>query len=331
MSKSIFLFIPAIFIVLLLAAISSKYQLTPKPIPVQISPTPVSETTWQTYRNDQYGFEFQYPSNLKIVDKGNYLEVGYNYVYFPSSDTLFSRVTLNTLKDSASQQQESCKDFFTPDTTVYHNENGTSYYKVCDGYELFSVSNPSHHVQLKFQTTADQILSTFKFTDVTPTTNISKNKLLNTSGWQSIKYKNISFKIPKDWIFNETGLTYNLPSFNNPTPEPTRDPVIFSPEDFGHSLVVREYDGGSRRQWYLNNLKEISFQESDTVNIVFKETKLGNLDVLDVILPSNNLIGANSTLISSGKTIVEVVNQDNNQNPRDSYTDTIISTIKFIN
>lgn len=67
MPKIIFLFIPAIFIVLLLAAISSKYQLTPKLPQVlpTIAPSPslFHEPPWQTYQDQN--ISFVYPSTFE--------------------------------------------------------------------------------------------------------------------------------------------------------------------------------------------------------------------------------------------------------------------------
>ncbi|MFA6519140.1 MAG: hypothetical protein WCV93_05875 [Candidatus Shapirobacteria bacterium] len=85
MPKFIFLFIPAIFIVLLLASISSKYQLIPKTTPIPVLPTPTSTpiTSWKTYENQQYSFEIRYPDNFSQpvtsrLDNGSRIEIKSN-------------------------------------------------------------------------------------------------------------------------------------------------------------------------------------------------------------------------------------------------------------
>jgi len=342
MSKSIFFFAPAIVIVLILAAISGQYQITKNPatpatptFPAKVSVMPSPTPVWKTYANSKYKFSLAYQSNWEFYEnrKNNVEDLR---LVFYAYDISVSPVILTVNGEPGTIST-------TPSEKIINNIRWSEYLsrQTCSPEECMPRRKElvvRHNGNVFMITTYEdsweamtRVLSTFKFLDQIPTltTTASKVKLLNTSGWQQVKYKNISFKIPKDWVFNELGLTNNSPVFKDSKPMATADtPVILSPEDFGHPLVVREYNGGSRRQWYLDYLKETG-ETTQGSSVKFQEIKLGKTDALDIII--DNIYGFTPTLVSHGQTIVAIGYDSNNRDKRNPIIDTIISTIEFNN
>lgn len=65
-----------------------KHKAPPKPASTTTNPNPIDTSTWKTYRNEEYGFEFEYPSNKYSQPEDN----GKGYIriqnYDPSVDML---------------------------------------------------------------------------------------------------------------------------------------------------------------------------------------------------------------------------------------------------
>jgi len=84
--------------ILLLKTIQAPVAQTPPPVP---SPQPqtLDTSNWQTYRNDEFGFEMKYPSNWEIEEEG-FISMsrilGIQEVFAYTSPEGFNRVGLVT-------------------------------------------------------------------------------------------------------------------------------------------------------------------------------------------------------------------------------------------
>ncbi len=144
---------------------------------------------WKTYRNEEYGFEFKYPSNWVKLD---------NYQTDPDLITI---VSSNESADNVSKCYEGCG----PDLWFYHYKNidlekyindpgnllfnpkkikidgqtayevdeagFSSYYAVLvqKGNDVYKILGYNNQLSLSSNTIESQILSTFKFIDKTDT------------------------------------------------------------------------------------------------------------------------------------------------------------------
>ena len=250
-TKTSIYFFPAILAVLFTSSIliiffSFNSQTT---IPIQTpTPTPIVETsTWETYKNDQYGFEFKYPSNW-IKEREGLYSVDYNspethnnkrilgtdlivsFGYIPNIDS-FLPVPTGVYKN--------LQDYFSKNVSfpeglreiIYIGQisvNGYIGYKVINGghYDNFEVlfENDKGIYSLSFQSASDeshltsvqkQILSTFKFTANNSDT-ISSDKaidIVNNLSEVISMNKFLSSKGTKSVIYVEVQPTANNPNY----------------------------------------------------------------------------------------------------------------------
>lgn len=201
MKNKIFLF-PLALAVIFFASFIIIFSPVGKKNIIKISPTspPIS---WQTYTNDQYGFEFQYPSNWIKENEST------NQICFNSSETHFQAIkngydidfcvsfsqNINGVINpytTPSVTYEDLNDFYNKTSTnpaieyqwsgliTVNNNNGYKYVSCGHGcYFGIIIENNKGIYEIEFITAFDeskltdiqkQILSTFKFL---PTTSIS--------------------------------------------------------------------------------------------------------------------------------------------------------------
>jgi len=173
------------------APIYDFYTDSPPPIP-QKSPSPtLDETTeWKTYRNDEYGFEFQYPDTWFFQEPPNwsdkesvyFFEVGITPEYslggHPGNEVLF--LTLLDYPNSLETYRQDLLQLGEEDVTVtmiqidskpalkIHRNSTIGYvFKVNNDFMLSIGSNTVD------QTTIDQILSSFRFVEEEKTNNFN--------------------------------------------------------------------------------------------------------------------------------------------------------------
>jgi hypothetical protein len=195
---------------------------TTPPLNSALQNVTVTPITWQIYKNDKYGFEFQYPDFLEIKNidnQDNFLyknsTLTYAAIYFETTKDTYN----NYIKryDSVKYPKPTCKttsgecveyDKVTKESTFnIGGKSIKSFIASSDETPLKCIFFPakSENVIITFtdEALSNQILSTFKFTD-TSLSNIPKD-------WQ--KYKNtqygFEFQYPKIWQIKDTYASSN--------------------------------------------------------------------------------------------------------------------------
>lgn len=147
---------------------------------------------------------------------------------------------------------------------------------------------------------------------------IAKASLLSTEGWQTLKAKEFSIKVPAgfaslvDPYLISTAETKMLKNWDINVFQ-----VGIAEAGFQNNL----YNGGSRRDWYLKQY----YDPKDGPNpYTFQEKKFGNIDGLDVYFTSGNETRLVDILVAIGPRLFEF--RGNGQNRQ--ILDTIISTLK---
>lgn len=156
---------------------------------------------------------------------------------------------------------------------------------------------------------------------------IIKVKVLDTSSWKSYSCGVINYKLPIEYN-NECTISSNG----------DQDVLITKSGSYGSmaNIMVREYDGGSRRQYWV---KTIQASPSEITNYVrFQESQFGDVLGLDVFASNGWWQGgyASPILIAHNKTIISIhggrnFNDQTKEIVRWDVTDSIASTIKFTN
>ena len=155
--------------------------------------------------------------------------------------------------------------------------------------------------------------------------------LMDTSGWRQVQVKKVRLKVPSDGEFKiTTDGQYSEPSIEGSAYY--RLPQSVTPSV---SIMVRAYDGDSRRQWWIRQLGA-STNEVEK-NLRFQEVQLGSMQALDVFADGGWWQGgyASPILVAQGKTIVAIhggrgFHPETGEMTRYQLSDTVASTIEFV-
>jgi hypothetical protein len=122
-------------------------------------------TTWKTYKNTQYGFEFQYPAYFYPDIFIHITSLTYDEVIKQYNSSRFPKPTCTPKKPNCSFYEKVISESLTSigDQTVYRFKRTGGESDV--NFFYFSHQNKSFLIDIYFDDAiADQILSTFKFT-----------------------------------------------------------------------------------------------------------------------------------------------------------------------
>ncbi|HPJ16775.1 MAG TPA: Gmad2 immunoglobulin-like domain-containing protein [Candidatus Woesebacteria bacterium] len=193
MKTKILLSIIAILFVTILCFLYLRFQkpvvsnIDTKPTPSISSQSADPTSNWQTYKNDQYGFEFQYPEELTLKTK-NINRPNDEAQLFDSNNNQLINIDY---VPSFSCPKETCKllaptNFGNTTFVPIETESGELSYIVNNTYRIWV------NTKLDKNNISPQILSTFKFTP-------------DTSTWKTFKNteRNYEIKYPQKWYIAE--------------------------------------------------------------------------------------------------------------------------------
>lgn len=314
---------------------------TPTDTPV---PTTNPTADWKTYNSVEFAFSINYPKDLLIK---NFINDQYNRtVSFVGSDINFS-ITLKKANTNFNLDKYYFMDSPIARTTTLSSQKA-NIYEMSNGYcdgpgcsqpyiavvaeyngDIYSIS---FFGDSKLSPLESQILSTFKFisTDVTPTkaATLTKVKILDTTNWVEHSCGPISYKIPAEG--------YDIKCNQNDATSFGVSIVKNGAYVNSASIAIRQYDGGSRRQYWIKTMGASDSEVSQYMR--FQESLFGDVVGLDVFASGGWWQGGYSSpiLIANGKTIVAINGGRDFQDQtgkisRWDFTDTIASTIKFNN
>ena len=182
--------ISLVFVSILVFIISSQQSqinsltsrlITPTPTSILPSPTPTPDptSTWKTYKNNQYGFEFKYPEEIFVyqgkpqkdsqywsnkINGTSPFELDEKGVWMNFSVTNLDSAGYDFYKDNVSTSSWIVVD----DMPTAYSETAYSYSATrLVGKKLYrlSIGAFSDENLLQYKETISQILSTFKFTN----------------------------------------------------------------------------------------------------------------------------------------------------------------------
>lgn len=271
-----------------------------------ILPTTVPTTTdptanWKTYTNTKYSFSFKYPQDyFKYVNEyqagnsiyfapteGKGVEMGTPMALTPG-DVWFT-VDISLAK---SGQKSTPKELISLDgpqpVSDFQSvivENGNAIKIVLSSFSKDTLN--------KFESTFNQILSTFKFTSTpTPTTSISKVTYKLPSGWQTFSGPANQFTVGFNPSTQDASMQDGIVSIvyknlqNNP---------YYSPYAQTQHFQVLPYNNGSRHAF-------IEKQLGETLSIS-KDNITSDTDELNIQIAGKNCLIINGVYISQFPTV----------------------------
>ena len=143
---------------------ASNHRKTSAPQPQNQTQQQDEMVNWKTYNNDKYGYEVKYPAEWKVKEYAEGVEIGpdpdvYRNVSF--SVGLDTRAMDTILSQAKASNTGFTNTMINGQDAVRHDEGWTG---VVDYFVAYNGKTLHLTTKNNFGNTADQILSTFKFT-----------------------------------------------------------------------------------------------------------------------------------------------------------------------
>jgi hypothetical protein len=370
-SKLPILILALLFILALTAAIylfiqnqnlkTSQTASIPQPTAIAVptaNPTVDPTAEWKTCTNSLHNFTIKYPSDYDIAQDCSYSPAFEKVKNLNTVEPLIKDYVITfTYTQTGLSEEDPTLEWIRKNLCIQSNPSSCSeivpgpipdsfqvdllgrHYASTDtvfrrGTTILDISlaarNPNTSIDTDAKKNYNQILSTFRFLDQpTPpaaSPSLTKIKILDTSSWTEYQCGGIRFKIPADTY------KYLCPDYLDGSKD-----VLISKIDstfVGATIQIRNYDGGSRRQYWITAIKASPDEVSRYIR--FQESLFGTVAGLDVFGSGGWWQGgyASPILIAHDTTIVLIFggrdfNDQTGKITRSDFTDTLASTIKF--
>jgi len=218
----------------------------------QVMTEPIDTSDWQTYRNDEFGFEVKYPTTWQVEEFSD-LHLSYGTVLDssgPQKDRLYivpGGLSYTSIGNpEVVYQQEVLAGKQVRVQSIYQENNLIAKnieVSLATGTYITIYTTPDSNGAFS---NIDQILSTFQFIEP-----------IDTSTWQTYRNEEFGFEIqyPNDWVLNtDRGEYGRIVSLSDPIRNEIRE----------ENMKLPEYEGG------LRDVEIIHYKDLSAVPLQYK-------------------------------------------------------------